>query len=145
VAGFLGKSAADIAAAVRDGKVSAREVVDEHLAHIAEADARVGAFRQVRVEQAREEAEAVDGRPDRYALPLAGVPIAIKDNIPVSGEYTAGGSRATSREPSERDHEVVRRLRAAGAIVVGVTRVPELAIFPTTDDADAIARNPWDL
>lgn len=144
MADYLGKSATDLARAVRTGQASARAVVDAHLDHIARVDGRIGAFRSVRVEQARAEAEAVDSRADRYALPLAGVPVAIKDNVAVSGEYLGDGSVATSREAAFKDHEVVRRLRGAGAVVVGVTRVPELCIFPTTDDADAITRNPWD-
>ena len=61
----------------------------------------------------------------------------------MSGEYLGDGSAATSRDAALKDHEVVRRLRGAGAVVVGLTRVPELSIFPTTDDAEAIARNPW--
>jgi amidase len=144
MADYLGKSAAEIARAVRTGKASAREVVAEHLAHIERVDPTIGAFRTVRVEQALLEAEAVDTRADRYALPLAGVPIAIKDNVPVNGEYIGDGSAVTSREIAFRDHEVVRRLRAAGAVVVGLTRVPELCIFPTSDDTDGVARNPWD-
>ncbi len=144
MADYLGKSAAEIARAVRTGKASAREVVAEHLAHIQRVDPTIGAFRTVRVEQALLEAEAVDSRADRYALPLAGVPIAIKDNVPVNGEYIGDGSAVTSREIAFRDHEVVRRLRAAGAVVVGLTRVPELCIFPTSDDTDGVARNPWD-
>src|SRR5215211_2178439 len=144
MADYLGKGAVEIARAVRTGQASAREVVAEHLAHIERVDPRIGAFRTVRVEQALLEAEAVDSRADRYALPLAGVPVAVKDNVPVNGEYVGDGSAVTSREIVFRDHEVVRRLRAAGAVVVGLTRVPELCIFPTSDDTDGVARNPWD-
>ncbi len=142
---FLGRSAGEIARSVRTGQASAREVVAEHLAQIERVDPSIGAFRAVRVEQALAEAEAVDTRPDRYALPLAGVPVAVKDNVAVSGEYVGDGSAATSREPAFKDHEVVRRLRHAGAVVVGLTRVPELCIFPTSDDADGVARNPWNV
>ncbi|MDQ1656362.1 MAG: amidase [Cryptosporangiaceae bacterium] len=143
MAGYLGRTAAEIARAVRAGEATAREVVGEHLGHIAATDPRIGAFRSVRRDQALAEATALDSRPDRYALPLAGVPVAIKDNIAVSGEFTGSGSRATATDPQLRDHEIARRLRAAGAIVVGITRMPELGIFPTTDDPDTITRNPW--
>ena len=145
MAEYVGKSATEIARAVRTGQASARDVAAAHLEQIARVDPTIGAFRTVRADKALAEAEAVDGRADRYALPLAGVPVAIKDNVPVSGEYVGDGSANTSREAALKDHEIVRRLRGAGAVVVGVTRVPELCIFPTTDDADAIARNPWDI
>ncbi len=145
MADYLGKSAVEIARAVRTGQVSARDVVAAHLDHIARVDPAIGAFRTVRAEQALAEADAVDVRADRYALPLAGVPVAVKDNVPVNGEYMGDGSAATSRELSFKDHEVVRRLRGAGAVVVGLTRVPELSIFPTSDDADGVARNPWNI
>ena len=74
---------------------------------------------------------------------LAGVPIAIKDNIPVAGEPMRTGSVATSAEPQEADHPVVARLRAAGAVPVGLTSVPEMCVFGTTDSAYGITRNPW--
>jgi amidase len=91
------------------------------------------------------EAEAIDARPDRADLPLAGVPVAVKDNVAVAGEPTLEGSLATSTAAAERDHEVVARLRAAGAVIVGITQLPELSAFGTTDGADYVTRNPWDL
>ena len=98
----------------------------------------------VRAERALAEAAAVDARvATREWLPLAGVPIAIKDNIPVAGEPMREGSAATSSRPREADHEVVARLRAAGAVVVGITRVPELCVFGTTDSIYGTTRNPW--
>jgi amidase len=145
VARFVGLSATEIARVVRSGEVLARDVVTEHLDHIAAGDGAIGAFRTVLRERALAEADAVDARPDRYALPLAGVPVAVKDNVAVSGEPMLEGSRATSTVPAQRDHEVVRRLRAAGAVIVGITRLPELSAFGTTDDADVVTRNPWDL
>jgi amidase len=141
----VGRSAADIARAVRIGEVSARDVVAAHLDCIGRLDPAVRAFRVVRRHEALREAEAVDVRPDRYALPLAGVPIAISDNTAVGGQAVLQGSLATSRQAADRDDEVVRRLRRAGAVVVGLTRVPELCVFPTTDDPETITRNPWDL
>ncbi|OLT14619.1 hypothetical protein BJF78_18000 [Pseudonocardia sp. CNS-139] len=90
------------------------------------------------------EAGAVDSRPDRFALPLAGVPVAIKDNVDVGGYPTRHGSAATSTAPARRDDDLVRRLRTAGAVVVGKTRMPELAIWPFTHSALGTTRNPLD-
>jgi amidase len=137
-------TAAQIAAAVRTGKLTARQAVEDALARIEASEPRFGAYQEVRVFAALREADAVDARPDRAALLLAGVPIAIKDNIPVAGEPMRGGSAGSDPGPQERDHEVVRRLRNAGAVVVGLTRVPELCIWGTTDSSFGITRNPWD-
>jgi amidase len=90
------------------------------------------------------EAEAIDARADRAELRLAGVPVAIKDNRRVAGEPMRVGSAALPDVPQDKDHPVVARLRAAGAVVVGQTNLPELAIYPCTDSAFGIARNPWD-
>jgi len=106
-------------------------------------DASVGAYQEVRVFAALREADEVDARPDRAELPLAGVPVAIKDNVPVTGEPMRIGSSGTDPAPQDHDHEVVARLRAAGAVVVGLTRVPELCVFGTTESVYGITRNPW--
>ncbi|MDH6132016.1 amidase [Kitasatospora sp. MAA4] len=145
MATWVGRGAVEIAAAVRAGEVTAREVVAEHLARIADLDGRVGAFRTVWPERALAEAQALDRRPDLADLPLAGVPVAIKDNVAVEGEVTRHGSRATSRAAAKEDHEVVRRLRAAGAVPLGLTAVPELCVFGTTDSVYGVTRSPWDL
>ncbi|TQS46515.1 amidase [Cryptosporangium phraense] len=138
----VGSTAVEIAAAVREGRTTAREVVEQHLAHIDRVDPTYGAFRRVRAAEALAEADEVDRRADKG--PLAGVPVAIKDHVDVTGEVRADGSLATSREPAREDHPLVARWRAAGAVVVGLTRVPELCIFPTSDDPEGIARTPWD-
>lgn len=138
------QTAISIAAAVRAGTRTARAEVEDTLARIAERDGELGAFQVVRAERARAEADAVDRRPDRFSLPLAGVPVAIKDNIAVEGEPLRNGSLATSAEPQPRSHEVVTRLRRAGAVVVGLTRVPELCVFGSTDSAFGVTRNPLD-
>ena len=141
----VGRTATEIADDVRAGRAKAREVVAEHLDRIAALDDRVGAFMVVRAEQALAEADAVDARTDRAGLPLAGVPIAVKDNVPLTGHPTRSGSPHTSTEPATSDHVVVARLRAAGAVVVGTTRVPDLCVWPFTDGPLGTARNPWDL
>jgi amidase len=137
-------TATEIAASVRSGALTARSAVEAALARIGETDPPLGAFQVVRSEAALREADEVDAREDRHELPLAGVPIAIKDNVPVAGEPMRVGSAGTDPGPQPKDHEVVRRLRAAGAVVVGLTRVPELCIFGTTDSTYGVTRNPWD-
>jgi amidase len=143
--GWAGRTATEIAAAVRAGEVTAAAVAAEHLESITAHDPEVGAFVRVRAAEALKEAEAVDARPDRSDLRLAGVPVAIKDSVPVTGEPMRVGSTATPSLPQEADHPLVARLRAAGAVVVGLTNLPELAIYPFTDSAYGVTRNPWDL
>src|SRR6476619_7478170 len=138
-------TAIGIAAAVRAGELTARAAVEATLARIAERDGPIGAFQVVRSDAALREADAVDQRADRFSLPLAGVPIAVKDNVAVSGEPLRNGSLGSDPAPREFDHEIVRRLRRAGAVVVGLTRVPELCVFGATDSAFGVTRNPWDL
>ncbi|MES5817848.1 amidase family protein [Streptomyces sp. RG80] len=142
---WIGRTAAEIAAAVREKRATPREVVAEHLARIERLDGRVGAFRTVRTEAALAEADEVGGRGDLSELPLAGVPIAVKDNLAVRGESKRIGSAATPDTLSTEDHVTVARLRAAGAVVVGLTNVPELCVFGTTEGVHGTARNPWDL
>ncbi|KAB1146712.1 amidase [Streptomyces luteolifulvus] len=141
---WVGRTAAEIAAAVREKRATPREVVAEHLDRIERLDGRVGAFRTVRAETALAEADEVGARGDLSELPLAGVPVAVKDNLAVRGESTRIGSAATPDTPAAEDHVTVARLRAAGAVVVGLTNVPELCVFGTTDGVHGTARNPWD-
>ena len=138
-----GPTAVQLAADVRAGRSTARAAAERALARIERADGRLGAFQLVRRSAALREADAVDDRPDRADLPLAGVPVAIKDNVPVAGEPMRDGSAGSDPAPQPTDHEIVRRLRAAGAVVVGLTRVPELCVFAATDSSFGITRNPW--
>ncbi|WP_432831642.1 amidase [Dactylosporangium sp. CA-092794] len=140
---WVGATAREIARAVRRGDTSATAVVADHLDSIRAYDRVVGAFREVRAAAAIAEAETVDEQPQLGNLALAGVPVAVKENTPVAGLATWNGSAAARRAVADRDHEVVRRLRGAGAVVVGVTRMPELGIWATTDDAEGVTRNPW--
>ncbi|MFE3635937.1 amidase [Streptomyces sp. NPDC059168] len=141
---WAGRTATDIAASVRGKDVTPRQVVAEHLARIERLDGRVGAFRVVRARAALAEAEEVGARADLDGLPLAGVPVAVKDNLAVRGESHRNGSAATPDTPAAEDHVTVARLRAAGAVVVGLTNVPELCVFGTTEGVHGTARNPWD-
>ncbi|MEU2736247.1 amidase family protein [Streptomyces sp. NPDC007095] len=141
---WVGRTATEIAAAVRERRATPREVVAGHLARIERLDARVGAFRAVRSEAALAEADELAGRADLAELPLAGVPVAVKDNLAVRGESNRNGSAATADTPAGHDHPTVARLRAAGAVVVGLTNVPELCVFGTSEGVHGTARNPWD-
>jgi amidase len=141
---LVGLPAAEIAARVRSGELTAVDVVRAHLDHIEAVDARIGAFRVVRRTAALAEAAAVDASLTRFALPLAGVPVAIKDNVAVAGETCTDGSPARRSGPEAKDHPVVARLRKAGAVVVGITRAPELCLYAATDGPGTVSRNPWD-
>ncbi|WP_430330689.1 amidase [Rhodococcus sp. ACT016] len=136
-------TAVSIAARVRDGTLSPVAAVDDALRRIEHRDPRIRAFVRVLGERARADAEVLASRPDLADLPLAGVPVAIKDNVQVQGEPMRDGSVATDPTPSTHDHPTVARLRAAGAIPVGLTAVPELCVWGAVDSPGVITRNPW--
>ena len=138
-------TAAELAVDVRSRKTTAVEATKAALRRVELHDPQLGAFQVVRAERALAEAAALDARADLASLPLAGVPIAIKDSIEVAGEPMRVGSAATSAEPQPADHELVASLRAAGAVIVGLTTVPELCVFGTTDSVFGVSRNPWNL
>jgi len=144
--GLTGLPALEIAAAVRERRLTPEAVIRAHLDRIDAADPAIRAFQAVRRDGALADAEALGRRDDLGDLPLAGVPVAVKDNIDVAGLPTRHGSAATPAAPATRDDELVRRLRAAGCIPIGKTQMPELAIWPFTEPAAfAATRNPWDL
>lgn len=138
-------TALETAEAVRASRVTARAVVEAALARIAELDPLLNAFDVVRTREALAEADALDAGGPGHDGPLAGVPVGIKAEQPVAGLVTTYGGRGNST-PATADAEVVRRLRAAGAIVVGTTNMPEFGQFPFTEGAAwGVTRNPWDL
>ena len=137
-------TAADIARAVREGWLPPQVAVQAALGRIARRDAAVGAFQSVRREAALAEADALAARADLAGLILAGVPVAVKDIVPVAGEAMRAGTAARAHSVPERaDDVIVKRLREAGAVVIGTTRVPEGCLWPTTDGPDGVTRNPW--
>jgi amidase len=138
--------AATQARLVASGEVSARELAEATLERIEALDGRLNAYRVVRPERALADADAADAR-RRSGDPglLLGVPVAVKDDTDVEGEATAKGTAALAVRRAGRDAEVVRRLRAAGAVVVGKTNVPEMLLWPFSDTTSFGApRNPWD-
>ncbi|MGZ5416867.1 MAG: amidase [Nocardioides sp.] len=132
------------AAAVRDGDISSRELVSATLERIQRYDGRLNAFTNVLHDAALAEAAERDAAPADARGPLHGVPVAIKEEIDVAGAVTTFGGRANVT-PAAADGEVVRRLRAAGAVIVGKTNMPEFGQWPFTESvAHGISRNPWD-
>jgi amidase len=129
---------------VRVGEVSPTELVKLSLERIARLDPELNSFRKVFAEKALLEAEQAEARVKAgEERPLLGVPIAVKDEIDVAGEINTHGTDAFS-EPAKADSEVVRRLREAGAIIVGLTLLPEMAICGFTESATyGVTRNPW--
>src|SRR5919107_1400781 len=129
---------------IRRGEVSSRELVELYLARIERIDRELNAFRLVTSERALADAAQADARrgagDDR---PLLGVPIAVKDTEDLGGEPTTWGTAAHGG-PAQRDNDFVARLRAAGAVILGKTNLPELAIMGTTEGpAFGVTRNPW--
>src|SRR3954469_14139057 len=131
---------------IANGELSSRELTELFLARIARLDPKLNAFRVVFGEQVLIEADQADSRRrggDRR--PLLGVPIAIKDDIHVAGEITGYGC---DWDPpfQPADSEVVRRLRTAGAVIIGKTHVPELMATALTESPTyGVTRNPWHL
>lgn len=140
------------------GEVTSRELTEVLLERVARIDPQINAFRVVLAERALEEADAADERRRKAytstgrrrkgsAEPgiLNGVPVAIKDDADLAGEPTAWGTSAHGPAKTA-DAEVVRRLRAEGAVVLGKTHVPEMTAMPYTESTTfGATRNPWHL
>jgi amidase len=134
-----------LAERVRRREVTPRELVELYLRRIESIDPQLNAFREILGEEALAAADRLAASEDALLGPLAGVPIAVKDDMALAGHRTTYGSRSPAQVNSA-DAEAVAKLRAAGAIPVGITNVPELMIFPwTATAANGITRNPWDL
>jgi amidase len=134
--------AGDLAARVRGGELSARELAQASLDRIEALDGELNAFVEVDAERALAAADAIEPGDER---PFAGVPIAIKANVPVEGLCMNFGSKFLQGHRPGHSAYLVRRLREAGFVVIGITNMPEFGILPTTEPRHTgPTRNPWD-
>src|SRR5438046_706958 len=132
---------AELRTALRSRQLSAREVVEALRDRIAEMDPRIEAYLSLDVEDALRQAETVD-----LDLPLGGVPIAFKDIISVAGQPCTCASKILQNYRATYDATVVKRLKAAGAIIFGKTNMDEFAMGSSTENSSMkLTRNPWDL
>jgi AtzE family amidohydrolase len=139
-------TAAEIAAAVSAGKLSAAAVVEAALERVARLNPTLNAFTAVTAERARAKAQAIDAAPDKRKLPLAGVPFAVKNLFDVAGLPTVAGSKINrARPPAKQDAALIERLEAAGAVLIGAFNMGEYAYDFTGENLhDGPSRNPHD-
>ncbi|HEY1654467.1 MAG TPA: Asp-tRNA(Asn)/Glu-tRNA(Gln) amidotransferase subunit GatA [Candidatus Tumulicola sp.] len=144
---LLERSAAEIARAVNAGTVAAAEIVEAALARVDAVDGRVGAYLTVLHDGARERAAAVDARIRAGArLPLAGVPLAVKDNMCVTGTRTTCGSKILEDWIAPYTATAVARLLDAGCVAIGKANLDEFAMGSSCENsALGVTRNPYDL
>jgi amidase len=138
--------ASDLVRRTTSGDTTAADVVEASLERIERRNPGLNAFSVVLADEARAEAARLDASlaAGEAPGPLHGVPIAIKEEVDVAGCVTTFGGRGNST-PAVRDSEVVGRLRRAGAVIIGKTRMPEFGQWPFTESVDGgITRNPWD-
>jgi amidase len=137
------RPASVLASMVRTGEVSSRELVEISLERIEELNPQLNAFVDVDAERALAVADEVQPGDER---PFAGVPIAIKNNRPVNGLRLTYGCSLMKDFVADYDHNVTRRLRDAGFVIVGSTTLPEYGILPVSEARlFGPTRNPWDL
>ncbi|MHA1579658.1 MAG: amidase [Candidatus Freyarchaeota archaeon] len=140
-------SAIELSKSIRDGELSPVEVVYAFLNRIEKINPELNAFVTLTEESARKEAERAEEavKKGEKLGPLHGVPVAIKDNIPVKGVRTTYGSKLYENYVPEEDYILVDRLKKAGAIILGKTNLPEFGLIPITDNpVFGPTRNPWD-
>ncbi len=134
----------EIRDAVQSGARSAVDVCTEVLARIEAHDGTLNAFNTVTRDQALAQAAAVDAHPHRASLPLAGVPVALKDNLCTLGVRTTASSKILEHFVPPYDATTVAKLAAAGAVTVGKTNCDEFAMGSSNENsAFGPARNPW--
>ena len=141
-------SANELAAAIRSKKLSSKEIVEAHLERIALVNPKLNAIVQLTAETARKDAAAADAAVARGEIrgPLHGVPMTIKDTLETAGVICTGGTKGRANYVPQADATAVARLRAAGAIFLGKTNVPELAGAIESDNlVYGRTNNPYDL
>jgi amidase len=142
------RDAVELASLIRNREVTSTEVVTAHLERIGAVNPTVNAIVRVLAEHALDEAAAADRavtKGERLG-PLHGVPMTVKENIDVAGFPTTNSLPAFADATAEVDAPVVERMRAAGAIPIGRTNMPDLGLRVTTDSTlHGVTRNPWDL
>jgi amidase len=142
------KSASELATDIRSKKVSSKAVVDAHLERIAKVNPKLNAIVQLTADSARKEADEADAALARGEIkgPLHGVPVTIKDTLETTGVICTGGTKGRANYVPTADATSVARLRAAGAIILGKTNVPELAGAIESDNlVYGRTNNPYDL
>jgi amidase len=142
------RSAKELAALVASKQASSAEIVDAHLARIEAVNPRVNAVVRVLAEEARAAAAAADRRvaSGERLGPLHGVPFTVKENIDMAGLPTTWGVPALAQAVVPLDAPVVERMRAAGAVAIGRTNLPDMALRVHTDSSlHGLTRNPWNL
>src|SRR5210317_1359149 len=138
-------SATELATLISSGDVSSREVVDAHLDRIEQVNGHVNAITVVLSDSARQAADAADAMPrDQRVGPFHGVPFTIKENIDCVGSATTQGIPLMAEAMPTRDAPVVARMKAAGAIALGRTNMPEMGLRLSTDNPlRGRTLNPW--
>ncbi|MFX1285492.1 MAG: amidase [Promethearchaeota archaeon] len=143
---IIWKSAAELAKGIRDGELSPVEVLDSYLDRIKEINPKINAIVTLLEDSAKEEAKKAEKRvkEEKKLGVLHGVPVVIKDNIPVKGVRTTYGSKLYENHMPEEDMILVDRLKRAGAIVLGKTNMPEFGLIGITDNpVFGVTKNPW--
>jgi aspartyl-tRNA(Asn)/glutamyl-tRNA(Gln) amidotransferase subunit A len=144
--GWAGKTAAEILCALEEGSTTAVQVVEDHLTQIRSQDERIGAFLEIDTSGALARAAEIDRKRQRKEPlgPLAGLPVAIKDNLCVLGWKTTCASRMLEKFRAPYDAHVITRLRSADAVLIGRTNLDEFAMGSTCESsAFRTTHNPW--
>src|SRR5581483_1080963 len=140
--------AVEMARQIREKKISPVELADAHLEKISRLNSKLNAFVEVQIERVREEAQKDEAEvmSGKNVGPLHGVPISIKSSVEVAGMKCEAGTRLRAGYVATNDAPLVRRLKEAGAIVLGMTNTPELLMAWETDNRFyGRTNNPWDL
>src|SRR5215471_14468683 len=143
---LVGSSIRELRALLLSKQVSARDILSAHYKHVESVEPEVSAFITVCRELAEQQADAVDGKIARGQDPgpLAGIPVAVKDNICLAGYTTTCASKILANFVPPYEATVTTKLKAAGALIIGKTNMDEFAMGSSTENsAFKLTRNPW--